>query len=183
MSLSSVCYENTETGQEHTFEFEGTHRVMTSKTLEQSTSNTFGVSVGVTVGASVGVPLIASAYVEATTEVSYETTSMESRSQTTEREDTLSWNRAGKILEGEVARCDAYVFSGTYRSEYESTIQVELADGTKYKINRPGYFESTGYTDVVNKCVNRPEKEAKGLCQSVERKQTKRALRGVHFRV
>ncbi|KAG9237788.1 hypothetical protein BJ875DRAFT_540157 [Amylocarpus encephaloides] len=143
-----------------TYWFRNKKDMTTSKELSSQIKNTFGLSVGVEVGGGVSVPFFASASAKVTTTASYGYEDMRGESQTETGIYTVQWEQTAIIGPGRAVHCIATVESGTFESEYTSTITIHLAGGQTFKITQPGSFSSTGYATGTSSCNNIDAKDA-----------------------
>lgn len=142
--------------EDTTYWFRNKKDMTNTKELSSSQKNAFGVSVAV--GGKAKVPFFGELSTTVTTSYSYE----DMQSQSTSKTDTytVQWEQTAVIKPGRAVYCRATAQTGTFKSDYTSTVTVTLATGQKFDIKQPGSFTSTGWASGTSVCKDIDAKDA-----------------------
>ncbi|CAG8957881.1 hypothetical protein HYFRA_00000221 [Hymenoscyphus fraxineus] len=158
--VNSNAKKNGTGGVEKGFYFRNSRVKTVSKDLTQSAGNSFGGSATLTVGGEIKVPLFTSATTSLGSTGTYSHDTMSSASYTETYTQTLFWEETGTIIPGRAVHCVATAATGVYRSEYNSTVTIKMADGNTFNITQPGTYTSVGWSLATSNCKDIAASEA-----------------------
>jgi hypothetical protein len=146
--------------------------------LTQQDSHTLGAKVTTSVSVEVEVPFVTKASASVSYEASYSYQHMSSTATTDTGTHALTYGETSTIAPGRAVHCKATSEKGSYSSGYDSTVTVTLAGGQKFDIKQRGHFDSIGWTDAVQDCVEYPLSQApKNAVEADSKKSKPRTIR------
>lgn len=143
-----------------TYWFRNKKDMTNTKELSSSQKNAFGASVAVAVEGKAKVPFFGELTTTVTATTSYSYEDMQSQSTTKTDTYTVQWEQTAIIKPGRAVYCRATAQTGTFHSDYISTVTITLASGQKFDIKQPGTFQSTGWASGTSVCKDIDAKDA-----------------------
>lgn len=139
-----------------TFKFSKSVEKAVSKTYSNSGTSTFGFSTAFEISGKI-LDLGASS----TTTLSYQYASTSTEERGTTDKVTLTYGVDTPLAPGQRIYCRAWATRGTYKGSYSSTINVWLADGSKFGFQQGGTMEQTNWSVAESVCAGAPFTDAK----------------------
>lgn len=128
-----------------------TNTKIVSSSFSESTSIGEAVTIGVSVGFNIPTMVGTTASVSSTTSFNMETIKQSSVSNSVTK--TMKWSMTVPVDGGKAMHCLATSLTGTYKSDYTSTVRMTLSDGKTFDVKQRGTFSSVGWSDATAACA------------------------------